>query len=683
MAIKKEKIKKILFVTLSNIGDCILTLPVLDALRREFPESLIDVVVGPRPEEIFKDNPTINQVVIYAKHSRLKDKLNLIKNLKRQHYDLVIDLRNSAFPLLINAKYKTTPFTRINKDIMHMKDRHLNRLKSLINCDITDIMHSSLWINPDDEAYIDGILKANKITNDRLVVISPGARSHIKRWQSEGFVQLIDSLVSDYNVGIVLAGDEEDRKISSEIVKLSKHNLADLTGKTTLKQLAALLKRSSLLISNDSAVMHLGSYLNIPVAAIFGPTNSDKYGPWSDKNIIVQKRLVCSPCQKAQCKFDTLQCMKDIKAEEVSYAASKLLNTSQDHNLTTLYPHKKYNRILIIRTDRIGDVVLTTPMIKAIRDAWPTSYIAMMVSPAVVDVVKGNPYLDEVVVYDKNNLHRGLRGGLKFISELRKKKFNLAIVMHTKSRINIITYLAGIRERVGYHNKKFSFLLTKKLIDTRPQGLKHESEYCLDILRNLGIEPKDKELFMPVRKSDEVWADNVLSENGISEKDLLVGIHPGASCPSKRWPVERFAEISNVLLKKYKAKIILLGSEESIPMVEEISKAMQDKAVNLAGKITISQLASVLRRCRIFISNDSGPVHVSVAVGTPVVAIYSRNQPGISPARWGLLGENNVILHKDVGCEICHAHDCKIGFACLKAITIPEVLEAIDKILES
>jgi heptosyltransferase-2 len=337
-----------------------------------------------------------------------------------------------------------------------------------------------------------------------------------------------------------------------------------------------------------------------------------------------------------------------------------------------------YKRILIVRTDRIGDVLLTTPVIKALRDNLPTAYIVIMVNPSALDIVKDNPYLDEVIVYDKENLHRGIWRNFKFILDLRRKKFDLALVLHTKNRTNIICWLSGIKNRVGYYNKKFGFLLTKKLEDTRPEGKKHEVDYCLDVVRAIGIEPKDRGLFMP---KDEVWLQNFLRENNISDGDRLVCIHPGASCISKRWFADRFAQVSDILIEKYNVKILVICGEDNISYSKEMISKMRNRVLDLSGKISLRQLASLLSRCSLLISNDSGPVHISTAVGCPVISIFGRNQKGLSPIRWRPLGKKDVVLHKEVGCIDCLAHNCQKNFACLRAITVADVLEAVDSVL--
>lgn len=348
-----------------------------------------------------------------------------------------------------------------------------------------------------------------------------------------------------------------------------------------------------------------------------------------------------------------------------------------------MQPQKNYfKKILVVRTDRIGDVVLSTPALTALRENYPQSHIAVMVSPYTREIVEGNPYIDEVIVYDKDKLDKGLFGFWSFVRKLKRKSFDLAVILHTKKRTNLIAYLAGIPRRIGYQDKKFGFLLTDKIEDTRPLGLKHEVDYCLDVLEKIGIRATDKATYVAIKKEDLAWADKILESCGISKNDKVVCLHPGASCVSKRWLTVRFIELAKKLVKAHSAKIIIVASAKDTAIAEKIAKNIEG-SINLSGKTTLSKLAAVLKRSALFISNDSGPVHIASAVGTPVISIFGRNQAGLSPIRWGPIGRRDKYLHKDVGCAVCLAHKCKIGFECLKAITVDDVLDAADSILKA
>jgi heptosyltransferase-2 len=174
----------------------------------------------------------------------------------------------------------------------------------------------------------------------------------------------------------------------------------------------------------------------------------------------------------------------------------------------------------------------------------------------------------------------------------------------------------------------------------------------------------------------------LLTDAEVQANDSLVAIHPSASCVSKRLMPERFAEVADRLASERGVRICLIAGEPDAMYAAQVAQTMREPALNLGGRLSVAELAALLRRCRLLISNDSGPVHIASAVGTPVVVLFGRNQRGLSPQRWGPLGEGHAILHKEVGCVTCLAHNCDIGFLCLTSLNAEEVYQAATSILE-
>lgn len=686
--INRSKVKNILVITLSNIGDVILTMPIIATLHDTFKDAKLDVMVGPRAKELFEKDRRINRLIIYDKHTSALEKKRLTYSLRKNHYDLVVDFRHTIFGWLLQPTYRTKVVFR-SLGPMHRRDLHASRLKNL-GVDV-DYTLCPLWIDEADKDYIKRILSEHGIRK-KFVVINPGARSHIKRWTEEGFSFIADKLIKDCGVDIVFVGDKEDGPVVSGIVQSVKGNFIDLSGKTTLGELAALIGMSQLVVSNDSAPMHLACALKVPVVALFGPTDPGTYGPTGENDVVINKFLPCAPCKKAQCAFNH-ECMKLIDKEYVFEKAKEILNNRnqqsyladrQAEDLAAKTEHRKPNfkRILVIRTDRIGDVLLSTPVAESLRRAYPNAYIAFMTRPYAADILNGNPYIDELILYDRDNKHKNFLSTLRFALNLRKKKFDVAFILHPTNRVNWISYFAGIPERVGF-NKKCGFLLTRPLVDKKVEGKKHEIEYTLDILRSYGIDAQYNGLYMPVKEESENIISSFLKEEGVGPDDVLITVHPGASCPSKIWPLDYFAKLVDMIIATFKdVKVIIISGQKEKELAKRLYSLMGQKAVLAAGRFSVSQIASLLKRSRLFISNDSGPVHISVAVGTPVIALFGRNQPGLSPVRWGPVGKNDVILHKDVGCKVCLAHDCRLGFKCLEAITPDEVFEKVKLMVD-
>ncbi|RJO65144.1 MAG: lipopolysaccharide heptosyltransferase II [Candidatus Omnitrophota bacterium] len=673
------QIRKILFVTLSNIGDVILTLPALDYLKSRFPMAAITVICGPRAKGLFAHGYLNEHLLVYDKHCPFLQKLQFLSKLRKEKFDAVIDLRNSIFGVFLLAPYRILPFLRIPKSSVHMKDRHLYRVVRAFDRPISlpqAPAQRSIFLSDNDRDYIKTLLTQHGIgENDRIVVISAGARSHTKRWGKEKYLALIHSFIDQAGIKIILVGEKDDAGVSSFISAQLKGRILDLTGLTTITQLACLLQKAALVITNDSANLHLASYLDRPVIAFFGPTDEMKYGPWSSHSLVIKKDIYCRPCQKAQCKFGHLHCLSLIKAHDAEAAVRSFLAQAALISRTP-YPSPDFKRILIVRTDRIGDVLLSTPVIKALRQAYPCAYIAMTVAPYAADIVEGNPYLDEIIIFAKESRDKGLIGNFRFVRRLRRQKFDVCFVLHPTTRLHLLMYLARVPRRVGY-NRKLGFLLTDRIVHKKQTGEKHESEYSLDVIRYLGIEADDNNPFMPIRQESEAWAETQLQNAGIRSDDKILAIHPGASCRSKLWPEENFASVCDQLTERVGFKVVVVAGPKDTEIAERILARMRHRAVNFAGKTSVSQLASLLKRCSLFISNDSGPVHIASALGIPVVAIFGRSQNGLSPVRWGPLGEKSAVLRKNVGCVECLAHNCKKEFACIRAITPDDVIKAV------
>ncbi len=317
MVIDKNKIKRILVITLSNIGDVILTTPVINALLKEFPRSRLDVMVGPQGREIFDRDPRIFKVIVYDKHMPIGEKRRLQLKLKKLRYDLVVDIRNTVFPLLIGPKYRTATIQRFPRSVMHAKSRHLYRLKSLGIGSLEE--PSYIHILKDDVDRIDSLLKKRGITGP-IVVINPGAKSHLKRWTIDGFARVADRLQGECGANVVFVGLKEDAPIVKEIMSKMNSKPHILVGETNIRQLAALLKRARLLVTNDSAPLHLGCAVGIKVVALFGPTDPRKYGPTGEFDVVIKESLSCAPCEKAECERN-YECMKAISADTVFDAA--------------------------------------------------------------------------------------------------------------------------------------------------------------------------------------------------------------------------------------------------------------------------------------------------------------------------------------------------------------------------
>ena len=322
MKINKSRVDNILFITLSNIGDAVLTLPVLEALKRNFIGADITVMSSLRTRELFEADPSVSKIIVYNKHMSLYKKLQLGLRLRRSGFDLVVDLRHSFFPLIIGSRYRTACF-RKKRAGMHKRDKHLKELEPIgIKTESVPFLIS---VGREDKLNVTSLLtEYGLLPEDNIVAIAAGAKSHIKQWQTSGFIRLSNKITKEMGFKVILIGDINDAPINDKIKTAGLNEVYDFTGKTNLRELAYLLSLCKVLVTNDSAPLHIASAQGIPTVAIFGPTDEKKYGPLAPRSIVIRKNLRCSPCEKASCRFD-LECMKEISADEVFNSVRDIL----------------------------------------------------------------------------------------------------------------------------------------------------------------------------------------------------------------------------------------------------------------------------------------------------------------------------------------------------------------------
>lgn len=347
---------------------------------------------------------------------------------------------------------------------------------------------------------------------------------------------------------------------------------------------------------------------------------------------------------------------------------------------------KDIERILLIRFGSLGDVVLTLPVLQAVREHFPDAYIAMLVGDASADIVSADPRLDEVIKFRRHAkksplFQRGL-GGFKRLSEaqriitlLRERSFNVSIDMQRKFQSSLFAYLGNVVCRIGYHYPG-GFLCTIRVPD---RGNKHAVDRNLELLAPLGISGSDRRPRMYLSREDRDYARRVFADYDLTSEDLILGIFPGAGWRQRCWPAERFASIADLAVGNYNAKVVIFCGPGEADIVDNITQRMETHAVVVGmppSFPTLRQLAAMIERCDLFLSNDTGPMHISVAVDTATIALFG---PG-NHVKFRPLGEKHVLIRKDVPCSPCKQFTdrCKDN-VCMKLITVDEVWEVVSQ----
>ena len=327
-------------------------------------------------------------------------------------------------------------------------------------------------------------------------------------------------------------------------------------------------------------------------------------------------------------------------------------------------------KILLIRLSSLGDIVLTTPAIRAIRAHFPNAYIAMLVAKQSADVLRQNPHLDEIIQFNRLARDKDTGEMLRILRILRQRKFALTFDFQRKFRTELLMYLSGASERVGKGR-----LCTIRVPE---QGNKHATEHYFDLLNAVGIQAENLQLEIFLSKTERVDACYAFEEAGVSEMQLKVGIFPGAGWKLREWMPERFATIGDRLVKHFNAQVIIFGGDKEIELVNTVSNMMSEQSIPFAGNLQIRQLAACIEKCNLFITNDTGPMHIASAVGTPTVALFG---PG-DHIRFQPIAENNTVIRHDVPCSPCKqfTEKCKNNI-CMKQITVDEVWETICQMI--
>ena len=332
-------------------------------------------------------------------------------------------------------------------------------------------------------------------------------------------------------------------------------------------------------------------------------------------------------------------------------------------------------RILVIRTDGIGDVLNSTPAIAALREAYRDAHISVLARHPGVETLLLNPHIDELLAYDAT-------ARLRSIKKLRAGCYDMAIVLHNSSWCNLMAYLSGAHYRVGRRSerKRFSFTLTHGVSSSDPKGTKHEIDRNMDLVRLVGAKDGTQELIFRLSVEERAWAKDFLRREDIYTP--LVGIHPGGSSFDKLWPAENFAHAANELAKRLQAKIMLFCGPGEEALLQDVQRynANQNytsEVISIAG-LPLRQFAALLEKCSIFLCNDSGPMHIAAALKVPTVAIFGPTDH----VRWKPRSEKAVAVRKDVDCWPCSAHKCKKGFECIKTLPVSSVLNAAYSILD-
>ena len=329
--------------------------------------------------------------------------------------------------------------------------------------------------------------------------------------------------------------------------------------------------------------------------------------------------------------------------------------------------------ILVCQTGGwIGDMVLLTPALRALKHAYPESRLELLLRPRVADLMETHPYVDACLVDDKT---RGrYRSIVRTVCQIRDRAFDVAVVLHPTSLRNaLLPFLARVPIRVGTSVSGRGMLLTTSFKDDTTV---HEVRRYLRVLQLLDVDAVSDVLEFWHTDTDRQFVERLLDREGVSPQDRLIAVNLGTTWKTKQWDVTNFAEvIRQIGYLAPETRIILTGSPAEESFTEGVSASLP--IVNLVGKTSILQLGALLERCEVCLTCDSGPMHIAAAVGTPTVALFGPTDP----VRHRPYSSGHEVIEKSVSCRPCYKRTCQrtdVPYLCMKEISIGEVVNALE-----
>jgi heptosyltransferase-2 len=345
---------------------------------------------------------------------------------------------------------------------------------------------------------------------------------------------------------------------------------------------------------------------------------------------------------------------------------------------TKPFVFERIENILIRGTNWIGDAVMTLPAVAAVRETFPRAKITVLCKPWVAALYETSPDIDEIFLFETPGRHDGVAGKVRLARDLKKKKFDLAILLQNAIEAAIITYLARIPLRAGYNSDGRGLLLTHSVQRTRAIRKVHQVHYYLEMLASLGFRSAGPEIEVTLGKDYHDTAGRIFDGCGVAEDELIVGMAPGASYgPAKMWYPERYAAVADKLADDFGARIALFGSKSDRDRTDLVQQYAAHECLNVAGKTSLRDAIALIARCDLFISNDSGLMHLAGALGIPLVAIFGST----NPATTSPVGKKSVVVHKDVSCSPCLKQVCPSDFRCMDIIETDDIYQVAKRLL--
>ncbi|MEI7541634.1 MAG: glycosyltransferase family 9 protein [bacterium] len=345
----------------------------------------------------------------------------------------------------------------------------------------------------------------------------------------------------------------------------------------------------------------------------------------------------------------------------------------------------KIKKVLIIRHRAIGDIILVTPFIRALKKAMPNVQVDMVIEPMGIEVLQGNPYINKAIIFEKNKFSKApfwikIKETFKFYKQLMDSKYDVVFDLWGNLRTALMCFFTGAKYRVGFNFRVRKYFYN---IVVKPDGPpKYNVYYHMDLLKAIGIKDDGQQTDFYVMASDKKFAENFYESIGKRADDIVVGLNPAGSWITKRWPEYKYAQLADEIVKVYKnVKIVIVWGPKEKFMAEKIYTLMKEvkKDVFLAPETTLKQLGALLLCMNVFVSNDGAPNHLAIALNVPSLTVFGpTNYKSWIPA--GSL--RHAEIHSEIKCAPCDRMACPTNIECMNDIDAHAVFEVMDKLLK-
>ena len=340
---------------------------------------------------------------------------------------------------------------------------------------------------------------------------------------------------------------------------------------------------------------------------------------------------------------------------------------------------KTIKRILVRGPNWLGDAVMCEPALRGLRSLFPDAQISLLVKPGVADLFAGHPAVMRVLTYDAKGRHAGISGKWALAKQLRRSRFDLAVLFQNAFEAAVLTFLAGVPRRYGYATDGRSLFLSDPITVPDRHPSVHQVRYYWDLLKPLGLTGDPFVPGLGVLPGEEQAMAQRFVQGGVGSSDLVIGINPGSTYGgAKRWLPERFAEVTERLcctIRESRGQsvcVIIFGAKGEERLGQEIATCLSSRSLVLSGMTTIRELMAALKRCSLLLTNDTGPMHIASAFQVPVVAIFG-------PTDWRTtspFGSAHAIVRQPVDCAPCLLRECPIDHRCMTGVAVEQVYEA-------